>query len=154
MTCGCSSRPATAWNRIPGWSTDAELRAFGAALARKRVRFAFPDDFVHFVKPPQDRLTGKHGKDSPEGRALLQALRKIRVAASPSWDDAHVNVMFYFIRGGDGEGFDREDWVRFLGPWLDLIPASGRFCDVEGQVTTLEGLAAADYVGRPRPPVQ
>jgi len=58
------------WTRIPGWTSDAESRTFSQALARKRVRFAFPDDFVALVRPLQDRLTNKHGKDFPEGRAL------------------------------------------------------------------------------------
>ena len=34
------------WARTPGWETDDELRDFASALARKRSRFAFPDDFV------------------------------------------------------------------------------------------------------------
>lgn len=134
-----------AWNRVPGWTTDPEIRALAAALARKRVRFAFPDDFVHFVRPLQDRLTGRHGKDSPEGRAL-RALREIRVGASPSWEDARTNVMFYFIRTGEPDEFTQDQWVGFLETWLGLIPADGRFGEVEGLVTTLEGLTAADYV--------
>ncbi|NOT27355.1 MAG: hypothetical protein HOP16_14785 [Acidobacteria bacterium] len=134
-----------AWNRVPGWTTDPEIRALAAALARKRVRFAFPDDFVHFVRPLQDRLTGRHGRDSPEGRAL-RSLREIRVGASPSWDDARTNVMFYFIRTGEPDEFTQDQWVRFLETWLGLIPADGRFGEVEGLVTTLEGLTAADYV--------
>ena len=34
------------WPRTPGYSTEAEARAFGEALGRKRTRPAFPDDFV------------------------------------------------------------------------------------------------------------
>jgi len=34
------------WTRTPGWETDDESRDFALALARKRSRFAFPDDFV------------------------------------------------------------------------------------------------------------
>ena len=41
------------WTRIPGWETDAELRDFALALARKRSRFAFPDDFVSAAQPLQ-----------------------------------------------------------------------------------------------------
>jgi hypothetical protein len=134
------------WKRVPGWETDAELRAFSAALARKRARFAFPDDFVHLMKPLQDRLTGKHAKHSLEGRALRE-LREIRVAASPSWDAARVSLMFYFIPSGDDQGVDGVAWAQFLEAWLDLVPARGRFHEVFGQVTTLDGLTAADYVG-------
>ena len=34
------------WKRTPGWSTDAEVREFARVIARKRSRFAFPDEFV------------------------------------------------------------------------------------------------------------
>ena len=27
------------WERLPGWTTDAEVRAIAGALARKRARF-------------------------------------------------------------------------------------------------------------------
>ncbi len=133
------------WNRVAGCSTDDEVRALSAALARKRVRFAFPDDFVALVRPLQERLTSKHGKNSAEGRAL-RALREIRVAATPSWDAPRVEVMFYFIPTGEQEEFETEQWFVFLEQWLDLVKATGRFVTVEGLVATLEGLTAADYV--------
>ncbi len=44
------------WHRISGCSSDAEIRAFGQALGRKQVRFAFPDDFTHLTKKLQKRL--------------------------------------------------------------------------------------------------
>lgn len=133
------------WSRTAGWSADAELRTFCAALARKRVRFAFPDDFVEFVRPLQSRLDGKHGKQSPEGRAL-RALREIRVAASPSWNNNQVGLTFFFVRADDNEGFPPDAWSGFLEKWLELMPAGGRFAEVDGIVTTLDALTAAEYV--------
>lgn len=41
------------WTRAPGWVTDAEARMFAQALARKRARFAFPDDFTGFARKLQ-----------------------------------------------------------------------------------------------------
>jgi hypothetical protein len=73
------------WKRTPGWGTDVEARHFVQALARKRVRFAFPDDFTVFVRKLLKRLEEKHDRDSIEGRAL-RGLREIRVNAAPSWD--------------------------------------------------------------------
>jgi hypothetical protein len=133
------------WTRIPGWASDAESRSFSQALARKRVRFAFPDDFVALVRPLQNRLTGKHGKDSPEGRAL-RALSEIRVTASPSWADESVSVMLHFIRHENGMTFEGKRWYEFLESWLSLVPAAGRFHEVQGLVTTLDNLTAAEYV--------
>ena len=81
------------WTRTPGFSTDIEARQFAQALARKRARFAFPDDFNDLVKKLQSRIDDKHDRLSDEGRAL-RALREIRVTGSPSWDDLSVEVFF------------------------------------------------------------
>jgi hypothetical protein len=90
------------WTRTPGCTSDDEIRKFGSALARKRVRFAFPDDFNALVRKLQSRIEEKHDKLSDEGRAL-RALREIRVTGSPSWENADsVDVFFWFVRN-DGE---------------------------------------------------
>ena len=86
-----------AWKRTPGYINEADGRAFAQALARKRVRFAFPDDFTAWVDKLQRRLVDKHGKDSVEGRGL-RALREIRVRAAPSWDAAELDTLFWFVR--------------------------------------------------------
>jgi len=133
------------WRRIPGWRTDAEARAFALALARKRVRFAFPDDFTALAKGLQSRLVDKHDKDSIEGRAL-RALREIRVQAAPSWEDSSVTLTFWFVRHDEDVYFDGKSWSTFVEGWLQLVPQAGRFTKVFGQVTTLADLTAADYV--------
>ena len=62
------------WRRTPGWATDLEARAFAAALARKRARFAFPDDFTDLARKLVDRLVEKH-ETSVEGDALERSAR-------------------------------------------------------------------------------
>ncbi len=138
-------RVAAAWPRTAGWTTDSESRAFAMAIGRKRTRFAFPDDFVTHAKKLQARIADKHGRASPEGRALL-ALREIRVLAAPSWDDANVSLMYWFIRDDDHQDFEGTDWASLLEKWLAFVPAAGRFQIVDGQVTSLERLTAAEYV--------
>lgn len=71
-----------AWERIPGCRNDDESRSLGQALARKRTRWAFPDDFTQLASGLQSRLQEKHDKQSDEG-AALRALRQIRVRAAP-----------------------------------------------------------------------
>jgi hypothetical protein len=71
------------WTRTPGYVDDADGRAFAQALARKRVRVAFPDDFSELVDKLQRRLEDKHGGNSIEGRGL-RALPEIRVRAVPA----------------------------------------------------------------------
>jgi len=133
------------WERTQGWIHDAEARAFALALARKRARFAFPDDFTKLVRKLQKRLEEKHDRESIEGRAL-RALREIRVAASPSWDENPCTLTFWFVHNGENDDFEGETWGALVEAWLKLAPESGRFTKIYGQITTLEDLRAADYV--------
>lgn len=132
------------WTRLPGCRTDQEGRSMAFALARKRARPAFPDDFVQFVAPLQKRLVEKHDKASDEGSAL-RSLREIRVSASPSWGDGKVTLMFWFIRGEATPSFEGRRWDDLLIAWMNLITSSGRF-SAHGVVQTLGDLTAADYV--------
>jgi hypothetical protein len=133
------------WERVPGWNTDAEARSITGALARKRARFAFPDDFAELMHRMVDRLTGKHDKDTVEGNAL-RALREIRVHALPSWDADEVTLTFWFVRKDDQPDFDGSSWSSLLNDWLKLIPKSDRFSQIQGAVVALEDLTASDYV--------
>ncbi len=133
------------WERFSGCSDDEEIRAFSQVLARKSVRFAFPDDFTALTRKFQKRLKEKHQKQSDEG-AALRALREIRVRAAPSWQSSDIELMFWFIRHEGEDTFHGTEWYKFLDSWLQLVPTSGRFTSIEGQVTTLENLSAKDYV--------
>ena len=133
------------WERVPGCDTDEDVRRLAFCLARKRMRFAFPDDFAALAAPLQRRLQEKHDKQSDEGRGL-RGLREIRVRAAPSWDAPEVEVLFWFIRDGDQPEFEGKSWDELLGLWLKLIPETGRFTPVDGVVVTLDDLTARDYV--------
>lgn len=133
------------WERKSGCQNDQDVRALGKALARKRVRFAFPDDFTEWTKKLQDQFKKKHGKFSPEGEAL-RSLREIRVRAAPSWNDSEIQLMFWFIRHEEQVQFQGTTWDILLQQWLKLIPQSERFQFVDGQVVTLEDITAKDYV--------
>lgn len=133
------------WQRVSGCTTDEERRMLGQALARKRSRFAFPDDFTTLTNKLQRRLQEKHEKASNEGEAL-RALLEIRVRASPSWSASEIDLIFWFIRHEDEQKFKDIEWYELLERWLDLVPESGRFQSVEGQVTTLEVLSAKEYL--------
>lgn len=134
------------WQRTPGCQNDQDIRALRQALARKRIRFAFPDDFIRFANKLQKRMQEKHDKkESPEGNAL-RALREIRVRAAPSWNASEVQLMFWFIRHEQHNQFEGIGWDQFLKQWLKLIPEAGRFYSVEGSVISLEDMTAKDYV--------
>ena len=133
------------WERVIGCRDDDEVRRLSLALARKRARFAFPDDFVAFVKDLQSRLTSKHNKHSDEGRAL-RALREIRVRAAPSWDAEQVQLTFWFIRHDDEPQFEGQTWDNYLESWLGRVRDDGRFFSIDGAVVTLDDITARDYI--------
>lgn len=132
------------WTRTPGWETDEELRVIALALSRKRSRFAFPDDFVAAAEALQRRLVDKHDKETDEG-AHLRALREIRVRAAPSWDDAEVQLSWWFIK--DADPTDAEaDWPTHMDQWLALFDQTGRFRLDPPTACRLEDMTARDYV--------
>lgn len=136
---------AATWARTPGWWSDGEARAFALAISRKRLRFAFPDDFVMAARKLQSRLGDKHEKNTDEGRGL-RALREIRVQASPAWNAPRIELFFWFVREDAAPDFEGKSWAELLKAWLNLIPATSRFTVVAGQVVTLRDMTAEDYV--------
>jgi hypothetical protein len=133
-----------AWERIPGCQSDADIRALGEALARKRSRFTFPNDFNKLANKLQERMKEKHEKASPEGNAL-RALEQIRVREPPAWDAENVELIFWFIRAEQDDRFQDKEWHKLLDIWLQLLPASGRFSPVYGFVKSLEDMTAKEY---------
>ena len=134
------------WQRISGCQNDQEIRAFGQALARKRVRFAFPDDFIEFVKKLQKRMQDKHSKPNAEGEAL-RALREIRVYAEPSWDASKVRLIFFFIRHEEQNQFQQIEWDQLRKQWLQLLPETEEYrFEVDGIIRSLEDMTAKEYV--------
>jgi hypothetical protein len=133
------------WERISGCQSDADTRLLAEALARKRSRFAFPDDFNRFSHSLQKRMQDKHPKSSAEGEAL-RALLEIRVSAVPAWDAEAVALIFWFIRAEADDLFADRAWHEFLAGWLKLLPPSARFSSVEGLVVSLEDMTAKEYL--------
>ena len=132
------------WRRTPGWRTDDELRDFALALARKRSRFAFPDDFVAAAQALQRRFADKHDKETVEG-AHLRALREIRVRAAPSWNEERIRLGWWFVKDSDPENVDA-DWPTFMDRWLDLFDQAGRFRLDPPIACRLEDMTARDYM--------
>ena len=133
------------WERIEGCRTDEDARRFSLALARKRARTAFPNDFVEFAKPLTARMVEKHDKQSDEGR-VLRSLREIRVRAAPSWDADAVELTFWFIRNDAEPAFEPEGWELCQTALPQPQSTFGRFVRVAGLVLTLDDLTGRDYV--------
>ncbi|AKS23666.1 MAG: hypothetical protein C75L2_00650008 [Leptospirillum sp. Group II 'C75'] len=133
------------WERIEGCRDDIESRNLSLSLARKRSRFAFPNDFIDLVGNLKDRLKGKHSRISNEGKALRK-LREIRVKAEPSWKAKEITLIFYFIKGEDEEELGEKEWAKHLEGWLTLVQPCDRYKEINGVVLTLDDLVAREYV--------
>lgn len=135
--------------RVPGCLLDVDSRNFAEALARKRNRFAFPDEFTNFVRPLSERMKRKHNKNSSEGEALRQ-LREVRVSASPSWTADSVEIFLFFIIDQNVDLTCSVNWDQHLEQWLGLFLESEKFIKVEGSVFSLSDMTAFEYVGSDR----
>lgn len=133
------------WDRVPGCGSQNERVTLSRTLGRKRTRMAFPDDFTELCQDLTSRLAKNGKKDSPEGRAI-GALSEIRVTATPGWSSDRISVFFWFIRDSDPTQLDEHDWATHVSDWLDLVETGGRFEEVDGIVTDLGQMTAADYV--------
>lgn len=132
------------WTRIPGCQADEDARSFAAALSRKRMRFAFPNDFVQASEALQKRLRDRHNKDHAEG-AHLRALREIRVRAAPSWNSPTVQLALWFIWDSDPVGC-AADWPKWVQDWAGLFDQTGRYRVELVTPCRLEDITARDYV--------
>lgn len=133
------------WHRAPGYERDEDARAFAQALARKRARFAFPDEFTAAAKRLAARLSKQHEKHSEEG-AYLRALWQIRVRAAPSWDSQPVELEWWFIKHSDPEGVESVDWAAIINAWMALFDVGQRFVVGVAIACRLEDMTARDYV--------
>ncbi len=127
-----------------GCRTDDDRRNFANALARKRTRFAFPDEFVAAAQNLKNRLIDKHNSNSVEG-AHCRALQEIRVSAKPSWDDEFVELDWWFIKENDPDNV-QVNWTIFLDSLLDRFDESSRFRLGATIACRLEDMTARDYV--------
>ncbi|MGX9966102.1 hypothetical protein ACVFYP_22445 [Roseomonas sp. F4] len=133
--------------REGGCRDDTERRSFADALARKKSRFAFPDDFSRAFSKVSRRIKRRHSKDSVEG-ALARALREIRVRAAPGWDDQEVRLSFLFILDDEQPPPTPIDDAQVDG-WLKLFDTSGKFkldLDLPYRLCFLEDVDARSYI--------
>ena len=128
---------------LRGCATDNEVRAFATAIARKHSRIAFPDEFVAAVRPIQQRIQSKHGRQSPEGKALA-ALREIRVSCAPSWSAAEVDVTFLYVF--DTAAGIPDGALDLFAELTARLKPTGVFQEAGFRVTSTETMSAAEYL--------
>lgn len=68
----------------PGVSTDLEIRTFGAAVARRFGRFAFPDEVGRFLEPLRKVMQSKVGNPRSPLGVVLDEVVELRIEAAVS----------------------------------------------------------------------
>lgn len=127
--------------RQAGLSSDDERRRFAGALARKRGRFAFPDDFVTAVRRLRDHIISKHAKNSPLG-GFLANVAEIRMFC-PDWraDEPQVTMLFLF----EEEHQIPADAKKHADDLAARFIPTGAFKKLKVQVAAFETMSAARY---------
>lgn len=130
------------FNRVEGCRNADERRRFAQALARKRARAAFPDEFGKYVSPLRDRFKKIYKKTTEEAKAI-SAFQEIRVQASPEWAAHKVGVHFWFILDplADLDRQMTEEWVR---KWIRLLGSHDQFTPSH-KVVTEHDMSAFEY---------
>lgn len=124
------------WGRTEGCKTDRERATFAEALARKRGRFAFPDEFNAGLNRFKERLRRAEGKKTPDGN-LLAALDEIRVQASPHWGAPKVVVFFWFLAEQEKVA-DFNTARGIIQNWMSTISWLGGFALADPAFDVLE----------------
>lgn len=112
------------WQRVAGCNSSAEQAEFARALARKRARYAFPDEFGDSFRAFRDHVRQQRNQGSLEGQHF-DSLSEIRVTAEPDWDTQGASLTFYFIID-DGELQNEAfDWVQRTETWGNMLVPDG-----------------------------
>jgi len=134
---------ASHWSFHKGCKNAVEQQRFAAAIARKRNRFAFPDELVELLRPMQRRIVKKHSKNSAEGESL-RILREIRLAVTPSMEAEEIACFFYFIVAD--ESLITPELEEQCTAWTDLITPSSVYISFDAIVTSYNGISALEYI--------
>jgi hypothetical protein len=135
-------------DRMPGTSSDAEIRRFGLQVGRKHGWFAFPDDLAVALRGLIPRISDKHAKQSREGRALA-ALETIRATGSPDWSAERVDVFLVFApptRDEADEVMTETEWDDVVAGWLARTEPFGLIASIQGAMIPLDELTAREYL--------
>ncbi|PSJ36283.1 hypothetical protein [Allosphingosinicella deserti] len=127
--------------RIIGCPSEDDRRRFAEALARKHLRFAFPDDFNKALARISQQVTKRHGKDSPMGN-FLGLTDDIR-AYSPDWDAAEPNVLILFVFPEAAAIPDNAQ--KLVDELIDRFVPTGAFKNLRGQAVAYDTMTAARY---------
>ena len=96
------------WDRSGGCSSEEERAEFGAALARHKQRFAFPDGFDRALKDFRRWIERRGGKNNTAGE-FIRAIDEIRVRCD-EWECDAPELEIICVLKGDPPAEQRNSW--------------------------------------------
>jgi hypothetical protein len=129
--------------RQRGCLTDETARRFAKHVGHKYSRPAFPDDIVASFRDMIDRIKGKVGKGSDEGRRA-DLLDDVRVLVTPEFWATKIKLFFYFVLPSteDGIVFDPPVWDEQIDEWLQRCKLNERVEAVDGMPISKDVMTA------------
>lgn len=128
--------------RETGCLTDQQRRDFASSLARKRARFAFPDDFGLAAKKFVKRVKDKSKKASDEGE-FIRGLSQIRALTNAEWDADEVEVTIYLILEDALPINDLHSEI--IKKWVETFSGSQKY-EVTMIACHMRDITANDYI--------
>lgn len=133
---------ASNWSFQKGCRSAVEQQRFAQAIARKRNRFAFPDELVELLRALQKRIVNKHSKSSEEGK-LLRELQEIRIAFTPALEAEEVSSLLYFIVADNS--LIIQELEEQCTSWIELINPTSKYISFDAIVTSYNEISALEY---------
>lgn len=134
---------ASNWNLHKGCRTAVEQQKFAQAIARKRNRFAFPDELVELLRTMQRRIVKKHSRNSAEGE-LLRVLQEIRIAFTPAMEADQISCFVYFIVAD--ESLITQELEEQCTAWIELINPTSKYISFDAIIASYNGISALEYI--------
>lgn len=133
------------WKKSDGFASHESRRKFSEALARKRARPAFPNDFVSFIEPLREIVVKKHGKNTDEGKALV-LIDEIRVVPEPDWSAEKIKINFLFILNRKTPETEVLKIDEYIKTWLSKLDSKHQKYSIDYRSDYLSNYSAEDYV--------
>jgi hypothetical protein len=112
------------WTHVVGCLSSEQQADFARALARKRARHAFPDEFGPVFRRFRDHSKEQRRRETPEGQ-YVDALIEIRVSADPDWDTANGALTYYFIVDEGELENEALNWPIQVEAWANMLVPNG-----------------------------
>lgn len=133
------------WKKTSGCRTDEEVRRFANALARKRARAAFPDDFVELISKFRKQCISKHGNSTNLGKTL-DAIAEIRAQPFPSWDgESSKTIKLWFLLPPKTDPSKVSEYDKEIQGLMKLIPESAKY-RIDYSIAEHSQISAAEYI--------